>query len=117
MNSRQRRKISRNLKKIIDREKNGLARLLQELKKGIRAKVESRRVADMNSEDNETSNEHTKYAFHWYSDVRGTVFTHVTFPGVFGTRRIIENSFLCWNDPETIFRICVVPCLLVFIPQ
>ena len=55
MNSRQRRKISRNLRKMIDREKNGMARLLQELKKGMRTKVESRRGADMNSEDNETS--------------------------------------------------------------
>ena len=44
LNSRQRRKISRGLKKIIDREKNGMARLLQELKKGIRDEVdESRR--------------------------------------------------------------------------
>ena len=39
LNSRQRRMISRNLKKMIDREKNGMARLLQELKKGIRAEV------------------------------------------------------------------------------
>ena len=38
---------------MIDREKNGMARLLQELKKGIRAEVESRRGADTNSEDNE----------------------------------------------------------------
>ena len=42
LNSRQRRKTSRNLKKMIDREKNGMARLLQELKKGIRAEVQSR---------------------------------------------------------------------------
>ena len=34
-----RRKILRNLKKMIDREKNGMVRLLQELKKGIRAEV------------------------------------------------------------------------------
>ena len=40
---------------MIDREKNGMARSLQELKKGIRAKVESRRGADTNSEDNEKS--------------------------------------------------------------
>ena len=40
---------------MIDREKNGMARLLQELKKGIRAEVESRRGADMNSEGNEKS--------------------------------------------------------------
>ena len=32
-----------------------MARLLQELKKGIRAEVESRRDADTNSEDNEKS--------------------------------------------------------------
>ena len=56
LNSRQRRKISRNLKKMIDREKNGMARLLQELKKGIKAEVdESRRGADTNSENNERS--------------------------------------------------------------
>ena len=56
LNSRQRRKISRNLKKMIDREKNGMARLLQELKKGIRAEIdESRRSADTNSETNERS--------------------------------------------------------------
>ena len=57
LNSRQKRKISRNPKKMIDREKNGMATLLQELKKGIRAEVESRRGADMNSEDNEKSND------------------------------------------------------------
>ena len=34
LNSRQRRKISINLRKMIDREKNGMTRLLQELKKG-----------------------------------------------------------------------------------
>ena len=56
LNSRQRRKISRSLKKMIDREKNGMARLLQELKKGIRSEVdESRRCADTNSENNEKS--------------------------------------------------------------
>ena len=56
LNSRQRRKMSRSLKKMIDREKNGMARLLQELKKGIRAEVnESRRGADTNSESNERS--------------------------------------------------------------
>ena len=56
LNSRQRRKISRNLKKMIDREKNGMARLLQELKNGIKAEVdESRRGADTNSENNERS--------------------------------------------------------------
>ena len=42
---------------MIDREKNGMARLLQELKKVIRAEVASRRGADMNSEDNEKSND------------------------------------------------------------
>ena len=56
LNSRQRRKISRSLKNMIDREKNGMARLLQELKKGIRAEVdESRRGAYTNSENNERS--------------------------------------------------------------
>ena len=40
LNSRQRRKISRNLRKMIDREKNGMARLHQEQKKGIREEVE-----------------------------------------------------------------------------
>ena len=56
LNSRQRRKISRGLEKMIDREKNGMARLLQELKKGIRAEVdESRGGADTNSENNERS--------------------------------------------------------------
>ena len=56
LNSRQRRKISRGLKKMIDREKNGMARLLRKLKKGIRAEVdESRRGADTNSENNERS--------------------------------------------------------------
>ena len=40
---------------MIDREKNGMARLLQELKKGIRSEIESRRGADTNSEDNEKS--------------------------------------------------------------
>ena len=34
LNSRRRRKISRGLKKMIDREKNGMARLLQELEEG-----------------------------------------------------------------------------------
>ena len=34
-----------------------MARLLQELKKNIRAEVESKRCADMNSEDNEKSND------------------------------------------------------------
>ena len=49
---------SRNLKrKMMDREKNRMARLLQELEKGIRAEVESRRGADMNFEDNEKSND------------------------------------------------------------
>ena len=44
LNSRQRSKTSRSLKKMIDREKNGMARMLQELKNGIRAEVdESRR--------------------------------------------------------------------------
>ena len=56
LNSRQRRKISWSLKKMIDREKNGMARLLQESKKGIRSEVdESRRCADTNSENNEKS--------------------------------------------------------------
>ena len=56
LNSRQRRKISRGLKRMIDREKNGMARLLWELKKSIRAEVdESRRGADTNSESNEKS--------------------------------------------------------------
>ena len=41
---------------MIDREKNGMARLLRELKKGIRAEVNgSRRGADTNSENNEKS--------------------------------------------------------------
>ena len=41
---------------MIDREKNGMARLLRELKKGIMAAVdESRRSADTNSESNEKS--------------------------------------------------------------
>ena len=56
LNSRQRRNISRSLKKMIDREMNGMDRLLQELKKGIMAEVdESRRSADTNSENNERS--------------------------------------------------------------
>ena len=43
---------------MIDREKNGMARLLQELKKGIKAEVdESRRCADTNSENNVKSND------------------------------------------------------------
>ena len=51
LNSRQRRKISRNLRKMIDREKNGMARL-----KGIRAEIDaSERCADTNSEDNDRS--------------------------------------------------------------
>ena len=42
--------------KMIDREKNGMERLLHELKKGIKAEVdESRRGADTNSENNEGS--------------------------------------------------------------
>ena len=58
LNSRQRRKISRGLKRMIDREKNGMARLLRELKKSIRAEVdESRRGADTNSESIEKSRE------------------------------------------------------------
>ena len=41
---------------MIDREKNGMTRLLQELKKGIKAEVdESWRGADTNSENNERS--------------------------------------------------------------
>ena len=55
LNSRKRRNISRNLRKMIDREKNGMARLLQELKKGTRAEFESRQGADTNSEDKEKS--------------------------------------------------------------
>ena len=35
---------------MIDREKSGMARLLQEPNKGIRVEVESRRGADTNSE-------------------------------------------------------------------
>ena len=39
---------------MIDRAKNGMAKLLRELKKGIRAEIdESRRGADTNSESNE----------------------------------------------------------------
>ena len=41
---------------MIHREKNGMARLLRELKKGIRAEVdELRQGADTNSESNEKS--------------------------------------------------------------
>ena len=56
LNSRQRRKISRGLQKMIGREKNGMARMLPELKKGTRAEVdELRQGADTNSESNENS--------------------------------------------------------------
>ena len=86
LNSRQRRKISRNLRKMIDHEKNGMARLLQELKKGIRAEVESRRDADMNTEDIEKSKDDDDDENCTTHQVRiplvlwcpGTVFTHVS---------------------------------------
>ena len=85
---------------MIDSEKNGMARLLQELKKGIRAEVESRRGADMNSEDNEKSNDDDGENCTTYPSTHSTgtlmsrhcVHTCI-FPGVLGTRRIIENSF------------------------
>ena len=56
LNSRQRRKISRGLRRMIDRERNGMAKLLQELKRGIRAEIdESRRGANTNSESDQKS--------------------------------------------------------------
>ena len=56
LNSRQRRKISGGLKRMIDRERNGMAKLLRELKKGIKAEIdESRQGANMNSESDEKS--------------------------------------------------------------
>ena len=39
-NSRQRRKISRGLRRMITREQNGMTNLLRELRKEIRAEVE-----------------------------------------------------------------------------
>ena len=55
-NSRQRRKISRGLKRTIDRERNGMAKLLRELKRGIWAEIdESRRGANTNFESDENS--------------------------------------------------------------
>ena len=78
---------------MIDREKNGMARLLQELKKGIRAEVESRRGADMNSEDNEKSkdddDDENCIIYQVYSTCtlmsRRCVHTCIS-SGVFGTR-------------------------------
>ena len=39
LNSRRRRKISRGLRRLVNRERNGMARLLQELRRGIRAEI------------------------------------------------------------------------------
>ena len=85
LNSRQRRKISRNLTKMIDREKNGMARLLQELKKGIRAEVDesrprclTRTLKTMRDQEMMMKTApHITDAFHLCSDVPATVFTHV----------------------------------------
>ena len=54
LNSQKRRKISRGLKRLIDREKNGMARLIRELKKGIKDEVDdSKRSANASSESDE----------------------------------------------------------------
>ena len=56
LNSRQRRKISRGLKRMIDREKNGMARLIRELKKGIKDEIDdSKRCVNASSESDEKS--------------------------------------------------------------
>ena len=120
LNSRQRRKISRNLRKMIDREKNGMARLLQELKKGIRAEVESRRGADTNSEDNERSRDDddencTTYQVRipLYSDVPA-LCSHMHFfryPQHSMNHRE-QFSLSVVTTSETIFRLCVLCCPL-----
>ena len=106
---------------MIDREKNGMARLLQELKKGTRAEVdESRRCADTNSENNERSRDEDEDCTTTHSTSalvsRHCVHTCIS-SGIPSTRRIIENIFrfqsqllLRWFSNSE-YR--VVPCLLV----
>ena len=57
LNSRQRRKISRGLRRMITREQSGMARLLRELRKGIKAEIEesNRRQLGAHSESDEPS--------------------------------------------------------------
>ena len=60
LNSRQRRKISRSLRRMITREQNGMANLLKELRNEIRAEVEetTRRHLNTFSDDEELSRNH-----------------------------------------------------------
>ena len=60
LNSRQRRKISRGLRRMITREQNGMANLLKELRNEIRAEVEetTRRHLNTFSDDDELSRNH-----------------------------------------------------------
>ena len=60
LNSRQRRKISRGLRRMITREHSGLAELLQELRNGIRAEVEESngRQLNMHSESHDNTRMH-----------------------------------------------------------
>ena len=56
LNLRQRRKISRGLKRMIDREKNGMARLNRALRKGIKDEVDdSKRSVNASSESDKKS--------------------------------------------------------------
>ena len=103
LNSRQRRKISRN---------NGMARLLQELKKGIRAEVESRRGADTNSEDNEKSRDDDENCT-TYSDVPA-LCSHMHFFRYLqhSMNHREQFSLSVITTSETIFRLCVLCCPL-----
>ena len=55
LNSRQRRKVSRGLRRMITREHSGMAELLKELRNGIKAVVEesNRKQLSMHSESDE----------------------------------------------------------------
>ena len=56
LNSRHGRNNSRGLKRMIDREKNGMARLIRELKKGIKDEVDdSKRSVNASSDSDEKS--------------------------------------------------------------
>ena len=105
---------------MIYREKNGMARLLQELKNGIRAEVdESRRVLTQTLKpmrDRETMMKTaplTKYAFHLYSDVPA-LCSHMHFfryPQRSMNHRE-QFSLSVAATSETVFRLCVLCCPL-----
>ena len=69
---------------MIDRERNGMAKLLRELKRGIRVEIdESRRGANTNSESDEKSRDGEEDSTTYYGRIPlvlecpGTVTTHV----------------------------------------